>query len=230
MVYFRPKSIRAMVPATRSASSRDEEKPMDRIVVADDHPLFRAALRSAVEKAAPDAAIEECASLVEVRAALSQPVDLLLLDLKLSDSEGMAGLAAIRAEHPAAPVAVVSASEDAPVVRHVLGLGAAGFSPKSAALPQMVEAIGAILAGDGWWPDLPEDETDDDLAGRVGSLTPSQLRILEGLKAGRLNKQIAFDLGVSEATIKAHLTSVFRKLGVQNRTQAVILAKQLDTV
>jgi DNA-binding NarL/FixJ family response regulator len=230
MVYFRPKSIRAMVPATRSASSRDEEKPMDRIVVADDHPLFRAALRSAVEKAAPDAAIEECASLVEVRAALSQPVDLLLLDLKLSDSEGMAGLAAIRAEHPAAPVAVVSASEDAPVVRHVLGLGAAGFIPKSAALPQMVEAIGAILAGDGWWPDLPEDETDDDLAGRVGSLTPSQLRILEGLKAGRLNKQIAFDLGVSEATIKAHLTSVFRKLGVQNRTQAVILAKQLDTV
>jgi DNA-binding NarL/FixJ family response regulator len=230
MVYFRPKSIRAMVPATRSASSRDEEKPMDRIVVADDHPLFRAALRSAVEKAAPDAAIEECASLVEVRAALSQPVDLLLLDLKLSDSEGMAGLAAIRAEHPAAPVAVVSASEDAPVVRHVLGLGAAGFIPKSAALPQMVEAIGAILAGDGWWPELPEDETDDDLAGRVGSLTPSQLRILEGLKAGRLNKQIAFDLGVSEATIKAHLTSVFRKLGVQNRTQAVILAKQLDTV
>ena len=201
---------------------------MDRIVVADDHPLFRAALRSAVEKAAPDAAIEECASLIEVRAALSQPVDLLLLDLKLSDSEGMAGLAAIRAEHPAAPVAVVSASEDAPVVRHVLGLGAAGFIPKSAALPQMVEAIGAILAGDGWWPDLPEDETDDDLAGRVGSLTPSQLRILEGLKAGRLNKQIAFDLGVSEATIKAHLTSVFRKLGVQNRTQAVILAKQLD--
>jgi DNA-binding NarL/FixJ family response regulator len=230
MVYFRPKSIRAMVPATRSASSRDEEKPMDRIVVADDHPLFRAALRSAVEKAAPDAAIEECASLVEVRAALSQPVDLLLLDLKLSDSEGMAGLAAIRAEHPAAPVAVVSASEDAPVVRHVLGLGAAGFIPKSAALPQMVEAIGAILAGDGWWPELPEDETDDDLAGRVGSLTPSQLRILEGLKAGRLNKQIAFDLGVSEATIKAHLTSVFRKLGVQNRTQAVILAKQLDTI
>ena len=199
-----------------------------RIVVADDHPLFRAALRSAVKKAAPGAVIEECASLVEVRAALSQPVDLLLLDMKLSDSDGMAGLAAIRAEHPAAPVAVVSASEDAAVVRHAVGLGAAGFIPKSAALPQMVEAIGAVLAGDGWWPDLPEGAADDDLAGRVGSLTPSQLRILEGLKAGRLNKQIAFDLGVSEATIKAHLTSVFRKLGVQNRTQAVILAKQLD--
>lgn len=204
---------------------------MDRIVVADDHPLFRAALRSAVEKAAPGAAIDECASLAEAKAALAHPVDLLLLDLKLSDSEGMAGLASVRVEHPAVPVVVVSASEEAPVVRHVQGLGAAGFIPKSAALPQMVAAIGAVLDGDGWWPDLPEGEAEDgDLAARVGSLTPSQLRILEGLKAGRLNKQIAFDLGVSEATIKAHLTSVFRKLGVQNRTQAVILAKQLDGV
>ncbi|WP_242077399.1 response regulator transcription factor [Brevundimonas diminuta] len=200
---------------------------MDRIVVADDHPLFRAALRSAVDKAAPGAEVVECASLAEARAAMvAGPVDLLLLDLKLSDSEGMAGLAAVRAEQPTVPVAVVSASEDAPVVRHALGLGAAGFIPKSSSLPQMVEAIVAILAGDSWAPDVPE--ADDDLAGRVASLTPSQLRILEGLKAGRLNKQIAFDLGVSEATIKAHLTSVFRKLGVHNRTQAVILAKSLD--
>ncbi|KQP45680.1 LuxR family transcriptional regulator [Brevundimonas sp. Leaf280] len=200
---------------------------MDRIVVADDHPLFRAALRSAVDKAAPGAEVVECASLAEARAAMvAGSVDLLLLDLKLSDSEGMAGLAAVRAEQPTVPVAVVSASEDAPVVRHALGLGAAGFIPKSSSLPQMVEAIAAILAGDSWAPDVPE--ADDDLAGRVASLTPSQLRILEGLKAGRLNKQIAFDLGVSEATIKAHLTSVFRKLGVHNRTQAVILAKSLD--
>jgi len=200
---------------------------MDRIVVADDHPLFRAALRSAVDKAAPGAEVVECASLAEARAAMvAGPVDLLLLDLKLSDSEGMAGLAAVRAEQPTVPVAVVSASEDAPVVRRALGLGAAGFIPKSSSLPQMVEAIAAILAGDSWAPDVPE--ADDDLAGRVASLTPSQLRILEGLKAGRLNKQIAFDLGVSEATIKAHLTSVFRKLGVHNRTQAVILAKSLD--
>ena len=200
---------------------------MYQVLIADDHPLFRAALRSAVDKAAPGAEVVECASLAEARAAMvAGPVDLLLLDLKLSDSEGMAGLAAVRAEQPTVPVAVVSASEDAPVVRHALGLGAAGFIPKSSSLPQMVEAIAAILAGDSWAPDVPE--ADDDLAGRVASLTPSQLRILEGLKAGRLNKQIAFDLGVSEATIKAHLTSVFRKLGVHNRTQAVILAKSLD--
>ncbi|MGQ2974023.1 MAG: LuxR C-terminal-related transcriptional regulator, partial [Brevundimonas mediterranea] len=146
----------------------------------------------------------------------------------LSDSEGMAGLAAVRAEHPVVPVAVVSASEEASVVRRALALGAAGFIPKSAALPQMVEAITAVLAGDAWAPETPEAAGEDDLAARVASLTPSQLRILEGLKAGRLNKQIAFDLGVSEATIKAHLTSVFRKLGVYNRTQAVILAQQMD--
>ena len=203
---------------------------MDRIVVADDHPLFRAALRSAVEKAAPGAVIAECASLAEVQAALAEaPTDLLLLDLKLSDSEGMAGLTRIRADHPAVPVAVVSASEEPPTVRRALTLGAAGFIPKSAALPVMVEAITAILSGDSWAPDVgvpgPEE---GDLEVRIASLTPSQLRILEGLRAGRLNKQIAFDLGVTEATIKAHLTSVFRKLGVQNRTQAVILAQSID--
>jgi len=203
---------------------------MDRIVVADDHPLFRAALRSAVEKAAPGAVIAECASLAEVQAALGEgATDLLLLDLKLSDSEGMAGLSRIRADHPAVPVAVVSASEEPPTVRRALALGAAGFIPKSAALPIMVEAITAILSGDGWAPDVgvpgPEE---GDLEARIASLTPSQLRILEGLRAGRLNKQIAFDLGVTEATIKAHLTSVFRKLGVHNRTQAVILAQSID--
>lgn len=203
---------------------------MDRIVVADDHPLFRAALISAVRKASPDAEVVECASLAEARAALAAaPVDLLLLDLKLSDVEGMAGLTTVRAEHPATPVAVVSASEEPQTIRRALALGAAGFIPKSAALPVMIEAIRAIQDGDAWAPEVGEAAAGEaDLDARIASLTPSQLRILEGLKAGRLNKQIAFDLGVTEATIKAHLTSVFRKLGVQNRTQAVILAQSTD--
>lgn len=201
---------------------------MDRIVIADDHPLFRAALRSAVEKAAPGAVIEECASLGEARTALMRgSVELLLLDLKLSDSEGFTGLAEIRADHPAAPVAVVSASEDAATVRRALSLGAAGFIPKSAALPTMIEAITAILNGDDWAPEA-QDGGETEAEKRLASLTPSQLKILAGLKEGRLNKQIAFDLGVTEATIKAHLTGVFRKLGVQNRTQAVIAARALD--
>lgn len=203
---------------------------MDRIVVADDHPLFRAALRSAVEKASPAAEIVECASLAEAQEALKAgPVDLLLLDLKLSDVEGLTGLTMVRADHPAVPVAVVSASEEPQTIRRTLALGAAGFIPKSAALPEMVAAITAILDGETWAPEVEAAGADEiDLQARIASLTPSQLRILEGLKAGRLNKQIAFDLGVTEATIKAHLTSVFRKLGVQNRTQAVILAQSLD--
>jgi DNA-binding NarL/FixJ family response regulator len=172
---------------------------MDRIVIADDHPLFRAALTTALARAAPGAMIVETSSLAGARDALSAgPVDLLLLDLKLSDSEGFAGLTGIRADFPAAPVAIVSASEDDGTIRRALAFGAAGFIPKSATLTGMVEALEAILAGDVWAP-------------------------------GRLNKQIAFDLGVTEATIKAHLTGVFKKLGVQNRTQAVIAARALTT-
>jgi DNA-binding NarL/FixJ family response regulator len=203
---------------------------MDPIVIADDHPLFRAALRAAVERAAPGAEILETDSLAGALALLEGgAVGMLLLDLKLADSEGFLGLSRIRAEYPAAPVTVVSASEDAPTVRRALALGAAGFVPKSAALEEMVEAFRALLAGDSWVPALADDAPGEaELNGRLASLTPSQLRILAGLREGRLNKQIAHDLGVSEATIKAHLTAVFRKLGVQNRTQAVLLARSLQ--
>lgn len=201
---------------------------MDRIVIADDHPLFRAALATAIVRAAPNAVLEETSSLAGARAALSLgPVDLLLLDLKLSDSAGFAGLAGIRADFPAAPVAIVSASEDDGAIRRALAFGAAGFIPKSASLPDMVEALKAILAGDGWAPPLSGDAPVEPMEARIASLTPSQLKILIGLQQGRLNKQIAFDLGVTEATIKAHLTGVFRKLGVHNRTQAVIAAQVL---
>ncbi len=203
---------------------------MDRIVIADDHPLFRAALSTAMSRASPDAVIEETSSLAGARSALaSGPVDLLLLDLKLSDSDGFAGLAGIRADFPAAPVAIVSASDDEGTVRRALAFGAAGFIPKSASLETMAEALGAILGGDVWAPALSELEPGESMESRIASLTPSQLKILIGLQQGRLNKQIAFDLGVTEATIKAHLTGVFRKLGVHNRTQAVIAAQALTT-
>ncbi len=199
-----------------------------RIVVADDHPLFRAALGSALSRAAPDATIEECSSLAGAREALGRgSIDLLLLDLKMSDCDGFAGLVAVRGEHPAVPVVVVSASEDAGTIRRALAFGASGFIPKSATLPVMVEALSAILDGDVWAPEIGEDDGQPLMEHRIASLTPSQLKILIGLQQGRLNKQIAYDLGVTEATIKAHLTGVFRKLGVQNRTQAVIAAQAL---
>ena len=200
---------------------------MDRIVVADDHPLFRAAMAAAIVRAAPDAGIEETSSLAGAREALSKgAVDLLLLDLKLTDSEGFSGLVALRGEFPAVPAVVVSASEDTATIRRALAFGAAGFIPKSATLEEMVAGLSAVLAGDAWFPPM-DDAVVDPMAERIASLTPSQLKILIGLQQGRLNKQIAFDLGVTEATIKAHLTSVFRKLGVHNRTQAVIAAQSL---
>lgn len=206
---------------------------MDRIVVADDHPLFRAALVSALTRAAPGREVIETPSLAGAREALEAggpSVELLLLDLKLSDSDGFAGLAGIRADYPGVPVAVVSASEDGRTVRRALAFGASGFIPKSSDLDQMVQAITAVLDGDVWTPEglEAEDPAIAELEGRIASLTPSQLRILVGLKQGRLNKQIAWDLGVTEATIKAHLTGVFRKLGVHNRTQAVIAAQSLE--
>jgi DNA-binding NarL/FixJ family response regulator len=204
---------------------------MDRIIVADDHPLFRAALASALARAAPGALVEETPSLAGAREALARgPVDLLLLDLRLSDSEGFAGLAGVRGDYPAVPVAVVSASEDGATVARALAFGAAGFIPKSATLAEMIEALETIRAGEVWAPATSTvvGTEVEPMEGRIASLTPSQLKILIGLQQGRLNKQIAFDLGVTEATIKAHLTGVFRKLGVQNRTQAVIAARALS--
>lgn len=202
---------------------------MDRIVVADDHPLFRAALVSAVARAAPGAVVVETPSLAGAREALAAgPVDLLLLDLRLSDSDGFAGLAGVRADYPAVPVVVVSASEDGATVARTLAFGASGFIPKSASLAVMIEALSEIRAGEIWAPVAVDAGGGDGMEARIASLTPSQLKILIGLQQGRLNKQIAFDLGVTEATIKAHLTGVFRKLGVQNRTQAVIAARALS--
>jgi len=200
---------------------------MGRVVIADDHPLLREALRAAVLKAVSGAALEECASLAAVQAALrAAPADLVLLDLKMPDCDGFVGLLALRGEFPAAPVVIVSATEDAETIRRAIALGAAGFIPKSTPLAEMVGALTAILEGETWVPH--EVEVSVAVDSGFSALTPAQLRILIGLQRGRPNKQIAFEMGVTEATIKAHLTAIFRKLGVQNRTQAVIAAQSLQ--
>lgn len=200
---------------------------MTRIVIADDHPLFRSALAHAVGRVWEGAAIIEASTAAEARAALAQGgAEALLLDLHMADSRGLSVLMDLRQDHPALPIVIVSASEEPRVPAAAAQLGAAGFIPKSASLEALREGLAAIRDGDGWFPDGAPG-ADHDLA-RIASLTPAQRRILAAIRQGLLNKQIAWELSISEATVKAHITAILRKLGVTSRTQAVLLAAKLD--
>ncbi|QFI56606.1 response regulator transcription factor [Aeromonas simiae] len=203
------------------------------IVIADDHPLFRGALYQAVQMAMSDARLLEADSIDSLLALLGgeDEVDLLLLDLKMPGANGLEGLAHLRGQYPDLPVVVVSATEDPTIISQVMKMGAVGFIPKSSPMKQLIEALGCVLQGDTWLPEgieLDSAPGEDSLAQRLSSLTPQQYKVLLMLRDGSLNKQIAWELNVSEATIKAHITAIFRKLGVKNRTQAVIALQQLD--
>ncbi|MBP2512414.1 response regulator transcription factor [Sphingomonas sp. PvP018] len=198
------------------------------ILIADDHPLFRQALKLAVGRAAADAVILEAGQLGEAIEAArgAARLDLILLDLRMPGSEGFAGVALLHAERPDTPIVVISSADEAEAAPRARAYGAVGFVSKTADLATLENAVARALAGDRDAPvaALPAD----DISNRVASLTPTELKVLLGVLAGRLNKQIAFDLGVSEATVKGHMTAILRKLGVQNRTQAVLAARALD--
>jgi DNA-binding NarL/FixJ family response regulator len=198
------------------------------ILIADDHPLFRQALKLAVGRAAPDATILEAGQLGEAIEAArgAARLDLILLDLRMPGSEGFAGVALLHAERPDTPIVVISSADEAEAAPRARAYGAVGFVSKTADLATLENAVARALAGDRDAPvaALPAD----DISNRVANLTPTELKVLLGVLAGRLNKQIAFDLGVSEATVKGHMTAILRKLGVQNRTQAVLAARALD--
>ncbi len=198
------------------------------ILIADDHPLFRQALKLAVGRAAPDAVILEAGQLGEAIEAArgAARLDLILLDLRMPGSEGFAGVALLHAERPDTPIVVISSADEAEAAPRARAYGAVGFVSKTADLATLENAVARALAGDRDAPvaALPAD----DISNRVASLTPTELKVLLGVLAGRLNKQIAFNLGVSEATVKGHMTAILRKLGVQNRTQAVLAARALD--
>lgn len=209
-------------------------RAMSEILIADDHPLFREALKGAVASALPGAEIREAqdvGSLLSLADAHPQ-AELLLLDLNMPGANGFSALVHVRAAHPGLPVVVVSAREDGDTVRRALAHGATGFIPKSADVPTLVGALRAVLDGETWAPPdtgragalEPEEAA---LARRLAELTPQQFRVLGMVCAGLLNKQIAYELQVSEATVKAHMTAILRKLGVHTRTQAVMLAGKL---
>ena len=208
------------------------------ILIADDHPLFRSALQQALSLGlGGEVRLAEAASIAELEARLTAKSDwdLVLLDLNMPGAHGFSGLVLLRGQYPQIPVVMISAQEEPAVVSRSREFGASGFIPKSSSLELIQQAVRAVLDGDLWWPTQSGQaqalsaEAKAASAG-LASLTPQQFRVLTMVCDGLLNKQIAWELSVSEATIKAHVTAIFRKLGVRTRTQAAMLLQQLESI
>jgi len=210
---------------------------MSKILIADDHPLVRDALRSAVGYTCQADHIFEAGCLDEAASVLRDKgdVDLVLLDLNMPGMNGLSGLLSLRSQFPATPVVVVSAHEDRKLVREVIQCGAAGFIPKSTPRDGIAAALRQVMNGELYLPpgeDEPEAETEDaetaEIARRLSTLTAQQLRVLEMLGTGKLNKEIAYELKITETTVKAHVSAILQKLKVYSRTQAVVFANRLQ--
>lgn len=204
-------------------------------MIADDHPLFRGAMREAISGLLKQVDIAEAGTFDDVVELLERgsEVDLVLLDLTMPGVRGFSGLMYMRAQYPGVPVIVVSANDDPAAIRRCMEFGASGFIPKTLGVEAMRGAISRILSGGVWTPpdvDLSagSDAETAALMARLATLTPQQVRVLMMLSEGLLNKQIAYQLGVSEATVKAHVSAILQKLGVESRTQAVIAAAKIE--
>ena len=216
-------------------------EPVATLIIVDDHPLFRGAMRQALSGGLDagmagigPASILEAGDFGELRSLLLEypDIDLVLLDLAMPGVSGFSGLIALRAEHATMPVVIVSASDDPATIRRALELGASGFVPKSAGIETIREAISSVLRGDVWKPEDVDLATESDpeiadILAKLSTLTPQQTRVLSMISRGLLNKQIAYELSVSEATVKAHVSAVLQKLDVDSRTQAVIQLSKL---
>lgn len=205
-----------------------------RVLIADDHPMVRRALREAlIESFGAGFELLEAGSIDGVRECLSRErVDVLMLDLSMPGMEGTLSLISLRAEFPAVPILVVSAIEEPRIVRQAMDFGASGFLFKSAPFGTIAEAVRAVLAGDLWFSEASAANltaSDAEVAGRISELTPQQRRVLVLLAQGKLNKEIAFELDVHEGTVKAHVTHILQKLGVNSRTQAALVAQRFKT-
>ena len=206
-----------------------------RLIIADDHPLFRGALREAVVGLLDGVDILEAGTFDDVVALLDKggDIDLVTLDLSMPGVRGFSGLMYIRAQYPSVPVIVVSANDDPAAIRRCMEFGASGFIPKTLSVEAMRAALSRILNGGVWTPadvDLSagSDAESAALMARMATLTPQQVRVLMMLSEGLLNKQIAYQLSVAEATVKAHVSAILQKLGVESRTQAVIAAAKIE--
>ncbi|MBB6522481.1 response regulator [Pseudoteredinibacter isoporae] len=208
---------------------------MIKLIIADDHPLYRAALVQTLPQAfeGEDTQLFEAQSVAEVHHLLEseEDIDLIILDLHMPGAQGFSGLINLRGCYPDIPVVMVSGNDGVDVRSKAASYGAAGFISKSCETRQLLEAMQTLLAGQHWFGDLPEaaiDQSSDDLAQRVASLTPHQFRVFVMIAQGLLNKQIAYHLGISEPTVKSHVTAIFKKLGVRKRTEVIIVANALS--
>ncbi|WOI36242.1 response regulator transcription factor [Alteromonas sp. CI.11.F.A3] len=207
-----------------------------RVLIADDHPLFRAAMCQALgDIVGPD--ILQASTLNETLSQLdaNPDIDLVFLDVKMPGNNGLIGLSEVRARYPDVLVVMVTAFEEANLIRKALSLGACGFIPKSASIECIAEAVERVLDGEQWLPEsaanLTNDGTDtDDFSVKLAMLTPHQLKVLRMVADGLLNKQIAYELDISESTVKQHVSAVLRKLNVINRTKAGIAFKHAMAV
>lgn len=208
------------------------------ILVVDDHPLFREALQLAIATAFADARISEAASIEAAIATLKagDAFDLILLDLSMPGVLGFDGLIELRAMVPKLPIVIVSAHEDPKTIHEAMTCGAAGYISKTVRKRELADAIRAVMDGKvvlpvGYIPpaDEPQDHSEASaVTAALQTLTPQQGRVLQMLRQGLLNKQIAHELNVGETTIKAHVSEILRKLRVASRTQAVIEATRLE--
>ena len=207
---------------------------VERVLIADDHPLVRDGLRTVISVAFDQADLFEASSVAEAVEIIDREgdFDLVLLDLNMPDAQGFSGLSLLRDRFPALPIVMVSAAVEGPVVSGAIAHGAAGFIPKSLKRSQIVGAIQSILAGnifvpEDFGPPVGASSEAEDIRRRIASLTPQQRVVLGLVVAGKLNKQIAFELDVSMTTVKAHVSAILSKLNVYSRTQAVILANKV---
>lgn len=205
------------------------------LLIADDHPLYRDALKGALKMSTVTLDIIETGDLNNtVETLTNNDVDLLLLDLHMPGSIDLFGFLHIQKQFPDLPIAVISGTEDAALISKIVGLGAIGFIPKTASAGEIKQALDTMLEGDVWLPESIRlqikdvDKNFSELAENVASLTPSQYKVLCCMRAGLLNKQIGYNLNIAEATVKAHVTVIFRKLNINNRTQAVLIASELQ--
>jgi DNA-binding NarL/FixJ family response regulator len=206
---------------------------IEKIIIADDHPLFRQALITMLKGHFSQATLLEAETIaqldIELQNSINSDIDLILLDLDIPGAQGFGTLINLRSQHPEIGVVIISGIDDPDTINKAMHHGAAGFIPKSTPVASMVEAIEKVFTGELWTPsggfngqsnEISKDE-------RIDSLTPQQHKILLMFADGMLNKQIAYELGLAESTIKSHASTIFLKLGVRNRTQAVIVLNEI---